>query len=140
MIAHDRRGHGRSTQTGDRQRHGYLCRRRRRRSSTHLDLKDAIHVGHSTGGGEAARYVARHGSQGRVAKAVLIGAVPPIMVKIGRQPRRPADRGVRRLPRGAAANRAQFYLDVAAGPFYGYNRPGRQGLARQSSTTGGARP
>jgi non-heme chloroperoxidase len=89
----------------------------------HLDLRNAVHVGHSTGGGEVAHYVARHG-KGRVAKAVLIGAVPPIMV------RTPANPGG--LPiavfddfrKQLATNRAQFYLDVASGPFYGFNRPG----------------
>src|SRR5207248_3055792 len=101
-----------------------------------LDLKDAIHIGHSTGGGEVARYVGRHGAgraKGRVAKAVLVGAVPPIMV---RSPNNPAG-----LPldvfdgfRAAlVADRAQFFIDVPTGPFYGFNRPGAkvsQGIIR----------
>ena len=91
---------------------------------SHLDLKNAIHVGHSTGGGEATRYVSRYGGGGRVAKAVLIGAVPPIMLKTdsnpGGQPMSVFDQYRQNL----AANRAQFYRAVAAGPFYGFNRPG----------------
>jgi non-heme chloroperoxidase len=90
----------------------------------HLGIKGAIHIGHSTGGGEVTRYVARHGGGGRVAKAVLIGAVPPIMVK--------SDKNPGGLPRevfdgfraALAANRAEFYRDVPSGPFYGFNRPG----------------
>src|SRR6202011_5494967 len=122
VIAHDRRGHGRSTQTND--GHDMVHYADDLAAlTTHLDLKDAIHVGHSTGGGEVTRYLARHG-ESRVAKAVLISAVPPLMVKT------PANPGG--LPKDVfdgfqakvAANRAQFYLDVAAGPFYGYNRPG----------------
>ena len=89
----------------------------------HLDLRNAIHIGHSTGGGEATRYAARHG-KGRVAKVVLIGAVPPIMVKTPANPGGlPLDvfDGMRQQ---LAANRAQFYLDFASGPFYGFNRAG----------------
>ena len=89
----------------------------------HLDLRNAIHVGHSTGGGEATRYVARHG-KGRVAKLVLIGAVPPIMVKTPANPGGLPIEVFDGLRRQLAANRAQFYLDFASGPFYGYNRPG----------------
>jgi non-heme chloroperoxidase len=88
-----------------------------------LDLRDAIHVGHSTGGGEAARYVAHHG-KGRVAKLVLIGAVPPIMVKTAANPGSlPLDvfDGMRQQ---LAASRAQFNLDLPSGPFYGFNRTG----------------
>jgi non-heme chloroperoxidase len=122
VIAHDRRGHGRSTQTATgNDMDTYAADMAE--LAAHLDLRNAIHVGHSTGGGEVARYVARHGA-GRVAKAVLIGAVPPVMVK--------SDKNPGGLPmevfdgfRGAlVANRAQFYRDVAAGPFYGFNRPG----------------
>ena len=122
VIAHDRRGHGRSTQsaTGN-DMDTYAADVAA--LAAHLDLRNAVHVGHSTGGGEVARYVARHGA-GRVAKAVLIGAVPPIMVKT------PANPGGLPLEvfdgfRAAlAANRAQFFLDVPSGPFYGFNRPG----------------
>jgi non-heme chloroperoxidase len=89
----------------------------------HLDLRNAIHVGHSTGGGEATRYVARYG-KGRVAKLVLIGAVPPIMVKTAASPGGLTMEVFDGLRRELAANRAQFYLEFAGGPFYGYNRPG----------------
>jgi len=125
VIAHDRRGHGRSSQTDiGNEMDTYAADVAA--LAAHLDLKNAIHVGHSTGGGEVARYVAQYGGGGRVAKAVLIGAVPPIMLKT------PANPGG--LPievfdgfRGAlAANRAQFFHDVPAGPFYGFNRAGAQ--------------
>ena len=122
VIAHDRRGHGRSTQTA----HGHDMDHYADDLAAlikHLDLRDAVHVGHSTGGGEVARYLARHG-EGRVAKAVLISAVPPIMVKTaantGGLPKEVFDG----LQAQLAANRAQFYRDFAAGPFYGFNRPG----------------
>jgi non-heme chloroperoxidase len=121
VIAHDRRGHGRSSQVGD----GHDMDHYAADVAAvveHLDLRDAIHIGHSTGGGEVARYVARHGKS-RVAKAVLIGAVPPLMVKTPENPGgTPIDvfDGFRQQ---LAANRAQFYLDVASGPFYGFNRP-----------------
>ena len=90
----------------------------------HLDLRNAVHVGHSTGGGEAARYVARHGGKGRVAKLVLIGAVPPLMLKTAANPGGLPIGVFDGLRKDLAANRAQFYLDFASGPFYGYNRPG----------------
>ena len=89
----------------------------------HLDLRDAVHVGHSTGGGEVARYVAQHGD-GRVAKAVLIGAVPPLMLKTDANPGGLPVEVFDGFREGTAFNRAQFYRDVAAGPFYGFNRPG----------------
>jgi non-heme chloroperoxidase len=122
VVAHDRRGHGRSSQPGDGHDMDHYADDLAA-VAAHLHLKNAIHVGHSTGGGEVTRYIARHG-ESRVAKAVLISAVPPLMVKT------PANPGG--LPKDVfdgfqakvAANRAQFYLDVAAGPFYGYNRPG----------------
>lgn len=122
VIAHDRRGHGRSSQTdGGNDMDTYASDVAQ--LVEHLDLKNAIHVGHSTGGGEATRYVAR-AQPGRVAKAVLIDAVPPLMVKTesnpGGTPREVFD-GLRTQ---LAANRAQFYLDFASGPFYGFNRPG----------------
>src|SRR6202043_1790569 len=88
-----------------------------------LDLKDAIHVGHSTGGGEVARYIGRHGTK-RVAKAVLISAVPPLMVQTPANPGGLPKEVFDGFQAQVAANRAQFYRDVAAGPFYGYNRPG----------------
>jgi non-heme chloroperoxidase len=89
----------------------------------HLDLRNAIHIGHSTGGGEAARYVARYG-KGRVAKMVLIGAVPPLMVKTPANPGGLHLEVFDGLRQQLAANRAQFYIDFASGPFYGFNRPG----------------
>jgi non-heme chloroperoxidase len=122
VIAHDRRGHGRSSQVGS--GHDMDHYAADTAAVVHrLGLRDAIHIGHSTGGGEAAHYVARHG-EGRVAKLVLIGAVPPIMVKT---PANPAGLPIEvfdGLRHQLAANRAQFYLDVPSGPFYGFNRPG----------------
>jgi non-heme chloroperoxidase len=122
VIAHDRRGHGRSTQTDTgNDMDTYVADVIE--LAARLDLKGAIHIGHSTGGGEVARYVAR-AAPGRVAKAVLIGAVPPIMLQtaanLGGLPIAVFD-GFRAA---LAANRAQFYLDVPTGPFYGFNRPG----------------
>lgn len=121
VVAHDRRGHGRSTQTATGNEMDTYAADVAQLVAA-LDLRDAIHVGHSTGGGEVARYVARHG-QGRVAKAVLIGAVPPLMLKTdanpGGLPREVFD-GFRAQ---VAANRAQFYREVPI-PFYGFNRPG----------------
>ncbi|HEY9347405.1 MAG TPA: alpha/beta hydrolase, partial [Inquilinus sp.] len=90
----------------------------------HLDLKGAVHIGHSTGGGEVARYVARHGGNGRVAKAVLVGAVPPVMVKSEKNPGGLPLEVFDGFRQALAANRAQFYRDVPEGPFYGFNRPG----------------
>ncbi|WP_077797476.1 alpha/beta fold hydrolase [Streptomyces sp. JHA26] len=122
VIAHDRRGHGRSAQVG----HGHDMDHYAADAAAvvaHLGLRDVVHVGHSTGGGEVARYVARHGA-GRVAKAVLVGAVPPLMVQTesnrGGLPVEVFD-GFREA---VATNRSQFYLDLASGPFYGFNRPG----------------
>ncbi|HET9662973.1 MAG TPA: alpha/beta hydrolase [Burkholderiales bacterium] len=124
VIAHDRRGHGRSTQVSD----GHDMDHYAADIAAvveHLDLRDAVHIGHSTGGGEATRYVARHGQpQSRVAKLVLIGAVPPIMVKTPANPGGLPIEVFDKLRATLAANRAQFYLDLASGPFYGFNRPG----------------
>lgn len=123
VIAHDRRGHGRSSQTsGGHDMNTYAADAAA--LVAHLDLKNAVHIGHSTGGGECTRYVAQYGGGGRVAKAVLISAVPPVMLKSDRNPGglpREVFDGIRA---GLAANRAQFYLDFASGPFYGFNRPG----------------
>jgi non-heme chloroperoxidase len=124
VIAHDRRGHGRSTQTDignemDTYAADVVA------LAAALDLRGAIHVGHSTGGGEVARYVARS-EPGRVAKAVLIGAVPPVMVKSERNPGGLPIEVFDGFRAALAANRAQFYRDVPAGPFYGYNRAGAQ--------------
>ena len=122
VIAHDRRGHGRSSQTDSgNEMDTYAADVAQ--LAAHLKLKDAIHIGHSTGGGEVARYVAKYGKGGRVAKAVLVGAVPPIMLKTAKNPGG--------LPmevfdgfRAAVLGRAQAFLDIPAGPFYGFNRPG----------------
>jgi non-heme chloroperoxidase len=124
VIAHDRRGHGRSSQTDDgNEMDTYAADVDA--LTDHLALNGAVHIGHSTGGGEVARYVAR-AKPGRVAKAVLIGAVPPLMLKTDANPAGlPMDvfDGFRAA---LAANRAQFFLDVPSGPFYGFNRPGAQ--------------
>jgi non-heme chloroperoxidase len=121
VIAHDRRGHGRSTQTsfGNDMDH-YVADVIE--LASHLDLKHAFHVGHSTGGGEVAAYVAR-AEKGRVAKAVLVGAVPPIMVKTSANPGGLPIEVFDGFRAALAANRAQFYIDVPSGPFYGFNRP-----------------
>ena len=124
VIAHDRRGHGRSSQVSDGHDMDHYAADVAALAE-HLDLRNAIHVGHSTGGGEATRYVARHGRD-RVARLVLIGAVPPLMLKTESNPSGlPLDvfDGLRRQ---LAANRSQFYLEFASGPFYGYNRPGAE--------------
>ena len=122
VIAHDRRGHGRSSQVSD----GHDMDHYAADAAAiveHLDLRNAIHVGHSTGGGEATRYVARYGKD-RVAKLVLIGAVPPLMLKTEANPGGLPVDAFDDLRKQLAANRSQFYLDFASGPFYGYNRPG----------------
>jgi non-heme chloroperoxidase len=126
VIAHDRRGHGRSSQVGDSHDMDHYAADIAA-VVEHLDLRNAVHIGHSTGGGEAAHYVARHGQhQGRVAKLVLIGAVPPIMVKTPANPGGLPIEVFDGLRSQLAANRAQFYLDFASGPFYSFNRPGAQ--------------
>ncbi|UDL88722.1 alpha/beta hydrolase [Mesorhizobium sp. PAMC28654] len=125
VIAHDRRGHGRSAQTDiGNEMDTYAADVAK--LAEHLDLKNAIHVGHSTGGGEVARYVARYGAGGRVAKVVLIGAVPPIMVKTPANPGGLPIEVFDGFRAAQAANRAQFFRDVPAGPFYGFNRPGAE--------------
>jgi non-heme chloroperoxidase len=131
VIAHDRRGHGRSSQTATGNEMDTYAADLIELAAA-LDLKGAIHVGHSTGGGEAARYVAR-AAPGRVSKAVLIGAVPPVMLKSDKNPGGLPIEVFDGFRAALAANRAQFYLDVASGPFYGYNRPGAspsQGIIR----------
>jgi non-heme chloroperoxidase len=124
VIAHDRRGHGRSMQVSD----GHDMDHYAADVAAvvdHLDLRNAIHIGHSTGGGEATRYVARHG-RNRVAKLVLIGAVPPLMLKTEANPGGLPIEVFDGLRQQLSANRAQFYRDFASGPFYGYNRPGAE--------------
>lgn len=124
VVAHDRRGHGRSSQVSE----GHDMDHYAADASAvaeHLDLQRAIHVGHSTGGGQVARYVAQFGQpQGRVAKAVLISAVPPLMLKTPANPGGTPMEVFDGFRAALAANRAQFYIDVPTGPFYGYNRAG----------------
>lgn len=124
VVAHDRRGHGRSAQVGE----GHDMDHYAADASAvaeHLDLRDAVHIGHSTGGGEVARYVAQYGEpQGRVAKAVLVSAVPPLMLKTPGNPGGLPIEVFDGFRAALAANRAQFFLDVPSGPFYGFNRPG----------------
>src|SRR3989440_4206897 len=122
VIAHDRRGHGRSTQTsGGHDMDHYAADLAA--LTAHLDLKQAVHVGHSTGGGEVAHYLGRHG-ESRVAKAALISAVPPLMVKTANNPGGLPKEVFDGLQAQLAGNRAQFYYDLPSGPFYGFNRPG----------------
>ncbi|MGF6574803.1 non-heme chloroperoxidase [Paraburkholderia sp. GAS333] len=124
VIASDRRGHGRSSQVSD----GHDMDHYAADASAvveHLDLKNVIHIGHSTGGGQVARYVAKYGQpQGRVAKAVLVSSVPPLMLKTESNPQGTPMEVFDNFRSALAANRAQFYVDVASGPFYGFNRPG----------------
>jgi non-heme chloroperoxidase len=124
VVAHDRRGHGRSAQVSD----GHDMDHYAADAFAvveHLDLRNAVHIGHSTGGGEVARYVARHGEPaGRVAKAVLVSAVPPLMLKTEANPEGLPIEVFDGFRAALAANRAQFFLDVPAGPFYGFNREG----------------
>jgi non-heme chloroperoxidase len=126
VIGIDRRGHGRSSQVSDDHDMDHYAADAAA-VIDHLDLRNAVHIGHSTGGGEVARYVARH-AKGRVAKAVLMSAVPPIMVKTHGNPDGLPIEVFDSLRAGLAANRAQFYRDVASGPFYGFNRPGAKPL------------
>ncbi|MFD1791692.1 MULTISPECIES: alpha/beta fold hydrolase [Ochrobactrum] len=126
VVAHDRRGHGRSSQVSE----GHDMDHYAADASAvaeHLDLRNAIHIGHSTGGGEVARYVAQHGQpQGRVAKAVLVSSVPPLMVKTENNPEGTPIEVFDGFRAALAANRAQFFIDVPAGPFYGFNRTGAE--------------
>jgi non-heme chloroperoxidase len=124
VVAHDRRGHGRSAQVSEGHDMDHYA------SDAfavveHLDLRNAVHIGHSTGGGEVARYVAKHGQpSGRVAKAVLVSAVPPIMLKTTAYPGGLPMEVFDGFRKGVAENRAQMFMDVPSGPFYGFNRPG----------------
>jgi non-heme chloroperoxidase len=124
VVAHDRRGHGRSAQVSE----GHDMDHYAADAAAvmeHLDLRGAVHIGHSTGGGEVARYVAQYGEpQGRVAKAVLVSAVPPIMLKTDAYPGGLPIEVFDGLRAALAANRAQFFIDLPTGPFYGFNREG----------------
>ena len=122
VIAHDRRGHGRSTQTGDGHDMDHYADDLAAVVRS-LDLRNAVHVGHSTGGGEVAHYLARHGESG-AAKAALLCAVPPLMLKTANNPQGLPKSVFDDLQAQLAANRAKFYYDLPAGPFYGFNRPG----------------
>ncbi|CAA2159150.1 alpha/beta fold hydrolase [Methylobacterium brachiatum] len=133
VVAHDRRGHGRSAQVSE----GHTMDDYAADAAAvvrHLDLRAAIHIGHSTGGGEAARYVARYGQpEGRVAKLVLVSAVTPLMLQTADNPGGLPIAVFDGFRQGLAANRAQFFLDVPTGPFYGFNRAGatiHQGVIR----------
>ncbi len=122
VIAHDRRGHGRSDQPDfGNDMDSYVADLAE--LTDHLDLEDAIHVGHSTGGGEVARYVAR-AKAGRVAKAILISAIPPVMVKKASNPQGTPVELFDQFRAALAANRSEFYTAVASGPFYNFDRPG----------------
>lgn len=122
VIAHDRRGHGRSTQTDTgNDMNTYVDDVNELVAA--LDLRNAVHVGHSTGGGEVTRYVAR-AEAGRVSKAVLIAAIPPVMIRSETNPGGTPVEAFDAYRAGVASNRAQIYLDVASGPFYGFNRTG----------------
>jgi non-heme chloroperoxidase len=124
VVAHDRRGHGRSTQVSDGHDMDHYAADAFAVAEA-LDLRNAVHIGHSTGGGEVARYVASHGQPaGRVATAILVSAVPPLMLKTGSNPEGLPIEVFDGFRKGVADNRAQLYLDVAAGPFYGFNREG----------------
>ena len=122
VIAHDRRGHGRSAQVANGHDLDHYADDLAALTE-HLDLRDAIHVGHSTGGGEVVRYLARHG-EARVSKAAILSAIPPLMVQTPSNPGGLPKKVFDDLQAALAANRSQFYLDVASGPFYGFNRPG----------------
>src|SRR5689334_3564072 len=141
VIAHDRRGHGRSTQTGSGHDMNHYADDLAALTA-HPDLRDAVHVGHSTGGGEVVRYLARHGET-RVAKAVLISAVPPLMVQTEANPGGLPKKVFDDFQAQLAANRSEFYRGIAEGPFYGFNRPGAtpsepiiQNWCRQGMTGG----
>ncbi|MCW2318497.1 non-heme chloroperoxidase [Rhodoblastus acidophilus] len=124
VVAHDRRGHGRSAQVSEGHDMDHYASDAAA-VADHLDLRNAIHIGHSTGGGEVTRYVAKFGEpRGRVAKAVLVSAVPPLMLKTDANPEGLPLEVFDGFRKALADNRAQFFLDVASGPFYGFNRAG----------------
>jgi non-heme chloroperoxidase len=125
VIAHDRRGHGRSSPSSrgnDMDTYAADVAA----LTAHLGLRNAVHIGHSTGGGEVIRYVARYGGNGRVAKAVTIGAIPPMLGKAPTNPHGVPPEAINGIRAGVAGDRAGFYVDFPTGPFYGFNRPGAQ--------------
>ena len=122
VIAHDRRGHGRSSQVADGHDMDHYADDLAALTA-HLNLKNAVHIGHSAGGGEVIRYIARHG-QSRVAKAATLGAVPPLMLKTASNPGGLPKEVFDGIQAQTANNRAQFFRDLPEGPFYGFNRPG----------------
>ena len=124
VVAHDRRGHGRSAQVADGHDMAHYAADAFAVAEA-LDLRNAVHIGHSTGGGEVARYVARHGEPaGRVAKAVLVSAIPPLMLKIDDNPEGTPLEVFHDFRAALAGNRAQFFRDVPSGPLYGFKRDG----------------
>ena len=128
VVAHDRRGHGRSSQVDSGHDMDYYASDASA-VVEHLNLKNAVHIGHSTGGGEVARYVAKYGGpQSRVAKAVLLASVPPLMLKTDKNPGGTPLEVFDGFRKVLADNRAQFFLDFASGPFYGFNRLGVKAL------------
>jgi non-heme chloroperoxidase len=124
VVAHDRRGHGRSSQVWDGHDMDHYADDVAE-VVKHLGIKNAVHIGHSTGGGEVVHYIARHGEE-NVSKAVLVSAVPPIMLKTEKNPQGLAKEVFDDLQNQLFKNRAQFYHDLPAGPFYGFNRPDAQ--------------
>jgi non-heme chloroperoxidase len=124
VIAHDRRGHGRSSQPGEGHDMDHYADDLAALTA-HLDLQGAVHIGHSTGGGEVTRYLGRHG-ESRVSKAVLMSAVPPLMLKTDANPGGLPKSVFDDLQAQLAANRSEFYRALPSGPFYGYNRPGAE--------------
>jgi non-heme chloroperoxidase len=124
VIAHDRRGHGRSAQVSEGHDMDHYADDLAA-VTAHLDLRDAVHIGHSTGGGEVVRYLARHG-ESRVAKAALLAAVPPLMVRTDAHPGGLPKSVFDDLQNQLAANRSEFYRALPSGPFYGFNRPGAE--------------
>jgi len=121
VVAHDRRGHGRSSQVWDGHDMDHYADDAAE-VVKHLNIKNAIHIGHSTGGGEVAHYIARHGQE-NVKKAVLVSAVPPLMVKTENNPEGLPKEVFDDLQNQVLTNRAQFFRDLPSGPFYGFNRP-----------------
>ena len=124
VVAHDRRGHGRSAQVSEGHDMDHYADDLAALTA-HLDLRDAVHVGHSTGGGEVARYIGRHGEE-RVAKAALISAVPPLMLQTDANPGGLPKSVFDDIQTQVATNRTAFYRDLPSGPFYGFNRPGAE--------------